>query len=231
MKIPFISEMNERRQKKARAQLDNFANYYSIVKQDDYASTFFSLMGNARRTEEKSTKTLKKFISKSGWYEPLWIDNFMNSLSGLSGDEKRQKLMERSHYLKGNSFNRSLERWVDDAEPILQNIIEKNHDEMNSYEYYALFSGGGYGEGAIYRRVLVKEDNLYIKSFSGYGEHNFGPERTTAKDISREILKGILDKTVGNVNERRNNVIREIEKRTGRNLKKEVILLNASRNN
>jgi len=223
MKIPYISERRKRKQEEALIRLNNLSEHYSIIKHYEGSATFFKLMKNAKKTWEKPTKTLKKFILKEGWFAENGINSFMNEISNLPENEKRQKLLERLWYSKKSYLSIKFDEWVLDAEPILQNIIEKNPEKMNGFTYYKCFMGGGYGTGAQYKRIFTKDDGFYLQSFDAYANY---PEldKITSNEIAKQILEGILDPIIGFHLERRNKLVKEIKRRTGRDLKKEITI-------
>ncbi len=221
-----------------------------LRKIENYGSFGYPLFGklasvNIQRVasgEDTPRRALRK-LDDSLKYRDSSVDEVLKeseAFEKLSPQDQRvyteQKQADYLHYLRvirSKKFQSALERWVANAEPILTDIVKNNMSQMIGLKYYDHFSGGN-GEGAIHMRI-DSEDNLTM--FSAYGDID-SEGKPNAKAIANGVLKQIS--LQGNLsyerigcygqlmkfNHKRNEIVKDIQKRTGRNLKREVMEMN-----
>ena len=121
------------------------------------------------------------------------------------------------------------EQWKKLAHPILTDIIEKSGYKLEGFVFYESepASSISYSSGVAISKIHVNEDGTYSLSIgdNDYPEHLTPMEfRDTSKRLADRMLDGLEDVNYPYKpnNRRRNNLVQEIEKRTGRNLKREV---------
>lgn len=299
MRIPIISDHIEGKRIKAEKRLEKFRDFYK--KENNPSSKYEKerkivyisvpkIFGKGENPIRTLRKIKKRWYKAHGYSYQNWIYRIkeINDFQKLSQEERikraNEQIKEQIKRDKRRRLESILSQWVENAEPIFEEIIEQNPEQMMGFEYYDHYSGGGYGEGAIYKRIVKKDKKLpvhfegicqgkkfYTQSSSDYGEHNW-IEETSAKEIASKILKQVvpdpsnkgvvyLPEWVSDENQipkneikvidfskgtnkskagwlaphretsvlvkKRNQIVKDIEKRTGRNLKKEV---SASRN-
>lgn len=187
----------------------------------------------------RAESTFKEVLRRAEEYESL-SEGEKQGIRTLQ--IKNFKLERRTRKLESG-----LENWVKAAEPILAEIIDKNPREMNGFEYYHSFSGGCMGAGSICRMIKSKDGVIRFVTFSDYDNKNtMKPEEPDSwTNIPQEVLKNINPEEknylsyiggyprveytftghfefLTGLNHKRNEIVREIEKRTGRNLKRDV---------
>ena len=140
--------------------------------------------------------------------------------------EKFEKRMRLDHKYRVHYF---FEDWKKLAEPILTEIIEKSGTQLEGMIFYQEepASSISYSSGVAISKIHVNGDGTYTLSI---GDKNYSeyltsmPWKETPDRLALKMLFSL--ETLYNprkfLDRRRNQLVREIENRTGRNLKREV---------
>jgi len=247
MRIPYISDYFKTRREEAKKELEKLREFYR--KENNPAREYNKGRELLSTLQEKSPiRALRKIQKEMDKAHGRYIFIELEKFNSLKDNEKKSRAIEQIKEDRRIISESYLERWAKEAEPILERIMEQNPESIIGFEYYSHYSGGGYGEGPIYEKIAKtdkEKGRLYTKSFSGYGEHDF-ISQNTCRSIAHQILKQILPNLYnhgyvylteweGNtghgvkhretkvLNKERNKIVKEIAKRTGRNLKKEIL--------
>jgi hypothetical protein len=140
--------------------------------------------------------------------------------------ERFEKEMKLNHKYRIHYF---FEDWEKLATPILADIIEKNGSKLKGFRFYNDIpaSSISYSSSVGVNEVRVNRDGTYCLDIGDYDySENLTPmeRRYNPKELASEMLSGLESLYVPKKlhNKRRNKLVQEIEKRTGRNLKREV---------
>ena len=242
MKIPIVSEYIERKRAEAQTKLKQLKDFYTY--QDTYGyqksidgSEIFSNINVGESPIKSLRKKGKEFEKKYGW---LWLEGIMKrseTFNNLSDEEKRKLVYKQVRNHREERAKNLLEKWCRDALPILENIIQENSQSIDGLEYYSSSTAGNYG-GTYYKRVSIKDGEISTISFDNYGEHKNSTKKENIQKIASEILQpGVLKKETPwprynacyTENMERNRIVKEIKKKSGRNLKKDVSKLREQR--
>ena len=268
----FYNERNDPAYRNAYSLQRNFVNFKVKDKRTGAENPVKSLKRIKGNIKKRLGYSLKEALAETDKFSGAFEKDRITK--GTSAEEiERNYLGYKSRELSGR-----LELWAKEAEPILEEIIDQNLEQMIGFKYYSQYSKGMYGEGEIYEEIARgnerpdiyfqnqwRDKKFYVQPSSAYGEYNF-LEETEAKSIASKILgqivpdpnkegidyvtewvtekesmqKGIavIDISEGIGKERvgrllahresevlakkRNQIVKEIENRTGRNLKREV---------
>ena len=237
MKIPIISKYVERKNKKASDDL--------VMLRE-----FFNKENNPGSYYNKGREILQDVSFEGGVLDHLRLvkkelGNFYNldtlgywvkSFSELSTEERVARVNREIFSEKSVDLGKRLKEWVEYTKPILTDVIENNLDAISGLRYYAQTSGD-----SGMQEVLDVDGSLSLR-FKGwscdYGD-GYMQNNVSSDFVSSQILGQFDPSDLRNINlnmkdgqekfdglvklvGERNELTREIEKRTGRNLKKEV---------
>jgi hypothetical protein len=137
-----------------------------------------------------------------------------------------EKRMRLNHQYRIHYF---FEDWKKLATSILTDIIEKNGPKLDRFRFYqdTPVSSISYSSSVGVNEVHINEDGTYSLNIGDYDyPENLTPieRRYTSRQLAFEMFFGLetLYPPKQFLNKRRNQLVQEIEKRTGRNLKREV---------
>jgi len=134
--------------------------------------------------------------------------------------------METKNLSRKIKAKKLFDEWRSKAEPFLIEILEKNKDKMVGLEFMTNVPGCSfaYTSGANINKILVDDDRNYIleERDSTYSDSRFASKRHySAELLAWTILEGLQSMYEQfPYNQRRNKLVRNIEKRVGINLKK-----------
>ncbi|MEK6829484.1 MAG: hypothetical protein AABY15_05105 [Nanoarchaeota archaeon] len=247
MRIPIISRAlesrRERKYQEARAILEKLFDVHSIKKSPEiHYDEARDKINYSRRI--MNSKNFSKVIKK--------LDNFLFERGiitsyPLKKDRTASFLEDNHERLRLRMAASLLERWCNDSKPLIENILTKNPEKMNGFEFetYEPFSNIVYSSGIGNTKIIFKDGKYEVCAKDADTEHEWYTYKidsinSLALDIIRSLepLKGFygfslrihgheseVSKTIHRLHQRRHYLIKEIEKRTGRNLKKEIKFL------
>lgn len=243
----------ERRRKETKETLRKLRDFYSSdLNSKARRLVNFRVLG--RNGEENPLRSLRRIKGSIDYRAESTFKEVLRRAEEYEALSEGEKQGIRTLQIKNFKLKRrvrklesGLENWVKAAEPILADIIDKNPREMNGFEYYAYFSGGGMGAGPIYRMIKSNDGVIRFVTFSDYDDKNtMKPEEPNSwTNIPQEVLKNINPKEkdyfsyiggytgleytfIGHfeflteLNHERNKIVREIKQRTGIDLKREA---------
>jgi len=236
----------ERRKQEAEDTLRKLREFYS-EENDPYnrycgeRRTVNSGVIDKGTGEENPVKSLRKIKPHFSYNIGILLDR-QEKFGGVYEYVNDKERQQKSRTTTEERFKSDLESWIGDAIPILGRIIAENPDQMDGFKYKESHAQYGHDENEI------KNVNGEIQiSRTGYDFGHAVYHEMRKKPCSRIALEALNDTTypkdhviewylhpgafkLGDVdvgklrksNRKRNQLVREIEKRTGRNLKREV---------
>ena len=122
--------------------------------------------------------------------------------------------------------------WKEKAYPILIDILKKNGSKLEGLEFYTNipYSSISFSSGRLSHRVHVNSNGSYsLDIWDTYKESTEKEDGYNAKTLASKIFEGLEDLYHKEpLIRRRNQLIRRIEQKTGRNLKREI--MNSTKN-
>jgi hypothetical protein len=158
------------------------------------------------------------------------LKKLLGQETSLEGDSDRDKA-RRLNNQRVLNLRQGLIRWAEKAEPFLEELIKENPEEMIGFQYLdknnLRLGGGSFDGGDRSKRIVsVTGEAFYVQQFTQYGGDYDSLRLETSRDIASEVLAQVRPsseyKPFRGFCYERNQLIREIEERTGRNLKREV---------
>lgn len=246
MRILSISQALEQRREakyqEARAILEKLAEIHSIKQSPEiYYDKARKQINHSQKTMD--SKNFSSVIRK--------LDNFLFDRGIITSYafRKGRNVPPLENNLKRLRLRRSsslLERWCRDVKPLIEDLLTRNPETMGGFEFttYEPLSNIAYSSGIYNNKVVFENGKLGI-SFkdseeSIYGEPDF--YKMHYQDLALDILKSLeprkgysffilkdeseRSEVINELVHRRNYLIKEVKKRTRRDLKKEVAILN-----
>lgn len=185
----------------------------------------FEKRKNPRRIKSKIEHYLKSC-------EPILSKGLIPTICAVYPPYERtsltsEQIIENRRWELKNKINNIFQVWKTQAHPILKDILQKSGSKIEGLEFEANcpLSNIAYTSGLIGYRVHMNQDGTYNLDYwdSAFPEHPIS-NKCGLDEILFEMFRGLISLyTHEPFNQRRNKLVKAIEQKTGRNLKREVL--------
>lgn len=237
----YVKGRRERKLQKTRTILNRLANYYDIKRMPEIRyDQARQAIENAQRNlgSENSSKVLRNLD------RTLSDDEYVNSYAFRDG--RNLKSEDNPKRLRIRRSSSLLERWTIKVQPLLEEILTENPGAMDGFEVetYEPFSNIAYSSGLANNKIVFENGRFGISVKDSdepkYSKPFFYETYQIPSTLALNVLESLEPrggwdvfslrwddefeniKTTRSLDHRRTYLIREVERRTGRNLKKEV---------
>ena len=229
MAIKYFEQRRERAREEAARTLQKLRDFYSEnnpiynPSSREMNLVSFRVLGKSGKEDPvKSLKRIRGSMPRRGGYS---LERALPEVEAYWNMplEKRQELREVK--MRPSRIRKGLERWVEKAEPILTGILKENTEKLNGMCYDNIGSDLPEYGWSYHYQINSEEGSLRITKWTGEGPYYDNlprPEEEVASEMLKDISYPWRYERLSERNKLRNKLVREIEKRTGRNLKREV---------